>query len=504
MSEERSANTLIPRLAETSHKQLVVVSGADVGRVYPVRERATIGRSPAANIHLADGDVSRIHATIFHEDGAWWVEDAGSRNGIFVNGARHERTRLSSGDMLRLGQNVVLQLADSDPVEDEVIERQRFEAVGRLSLGIAHDFNNMLGALTATIDYLANTPFDDLHELELKECLGDMSAATRRATLLAAKLLQAGKRPTGEMARVDVSKLCNEVTQLVRRTLPRSITVETEIAPRLRVLGDAVSLHQVLMNLIVNARDAMPKGGCITLTVRAQDHGDGKQVVVAVRDTGVGISDERLRHIFDPYFTTKAEGVGFGLGLATVRGLVHRHGGRIDVRSCPGKGTTFWISLPAAVAHRNVATESTVNERLLVVPETEAKTRILLVDDELVLRRTYRRVLRQNRFVVEEAGNGREALERFEPFQPQVVLMDVDMPVMDGVEACKAIRARDRNIPIIFVTGHDCAELRRNLLEIGASAVLIKPVTADELIATVATALRLAESYEDPLFATSG
>ncbi len=507
MAQKRTANTLIPREAEATRKQLVVVAGAHVGRVYPLSARATIGRAPDAGIILGDPDVSRIHGVIFHENGAWWVEDAGSRNGTFVNGTRQERARLSTGDMLRLGQNVVLQLVDSDPVEAELIERQRFEAVGRLSLGIAHDFNNMLAALTATIDYLASTSFCDLREAELEECLSDMGSATRRATRLAAKLLRAGKRAGDEMTRVDLSKLCIEVAQLVCHTLPRSISVHTEIAPRLRVLGDPVSLHQVLMNLIINARDAMPSGGRITLTVRAmQDpqRSEARQVVLAVQDTGVGMEEATLRRIFEPHFTTKTEGVGFGLGLATVKELVQRHGGRIDVRSHPGKGTTFWITLPAAARHPHIVTASTVNERFQVVPETSQGTRVLLVDDEIVLRRTYRRVLRQNGCVVEEAGNGREALDRFDVFRPQVVLLDVDMPVMDGIAACEAMRARAPAIPVVFVTGYDDPDLRHRLVELGASGVLIKPVATDELIATVATALQLAESYDDATAATLG
>ena len=315
-----------------------------------------------------------------------------------------------------------------------------------------------------------------------------MRMATDRASRLAGRLLQAGKREVGALQKVDASELCGEVAHLARRTFQRRIKIVTEVAPQQFVRADPVSLHQVLMNLVVNARDAIRGRGTITIGIRTARQ---NKVIITVSDDGVGMNEETVDHIFDPFFTTKANGVGFGLGLATVKDLVERHGGQIDVRSTPGNGTTFWVTLSADRSRAGAAYETMgLGEDLR---PAKSAIRVLLADDECVLRRTYRRVLRQHGHEVFEAANGREAIQQFISLDPKpsVVMLDVDMPEVDGVEACRQIRALDPEVPIVFVTGHSDRALHGALSAAGATTVMTKPVDGDRLGQTITIAARM-------------
>ncbi|MCA9624763.1 MAG: FHA domain-containing protein, partial [Myxococcales bacterium] len=308
-----------PRIVE-----LVVVRGRDLGLSFLLEgTEMVLGRSSGVELRIDDPDVSRRHARLCRTGPIWRVEDLGSRNGTFVNGERVEGTRaLRLGDRLRLGTQLELAVAEDEPARGELLQRQRLMAVGRLSLGIAHDFNNMLATLAASIDYLRQAgPGDPQGQAD---CLFDMQVAVERATELASRLLHAGKGSSGRLRTVDGSQLLAEAAMLLRRSIPRHIRIETDVAPRIHLRGDSVALHQVVMNLLMNARDALPpSGGVIVLAART----DGSEVHVEVRDNGSGMSPETSARIFEPFFTTKQDGVGFGLGLATTKAIVERHGG---------------------------------------------------------------------------------------------------------------------------------------------------------------------------------
>lgn len=494
--------------------RLVVVAGRDAGREFTVASEGALGRSSNAAVGLTDADVSRRHARVYADaEGRHWVEDLGSRNGTFVNGARISRIRLEYGDKIRLGRWTVLLLVQHDAIEDQLLTRQRLEAVGRLALGIAHDFNNMVSALTTSLDFVTSGPPTTQSQGEVDECLDDMQAATTRAAALAARLLRAARRESGPHVEVDLTALCEEVVQIARRTLERDIEIETNIATGIAVRGDPTALHQALMNLCLNARDAMPEGGKLSVSAQAGAAGDrargwwsktiqtsgggagphatpapGRQVTVTVKDTGVGIEPQTVPRVFEPFFTTKADGVGFGVGLASVKEIVTRHGGSVQVDSHIGQGTTFEVILPLAAATGPSAGPAPAPPDRRPVP---LGTRILLADDENVVRRSLVRVLRQAGYLVLEATDGEEAVRVWTEADPKpdLALFDIDMPNLDGVSAYKQLRTRCPTLPAVFLTGHKNIKRERELRAAGAWEVLIKPQPTDVILRTVTEAL---------------
>ena len=243
--------------------RLVGLAGAEIHRRYTVERSVVLGRSSDATVVLDDSEVSRRHAEVRRSVGGGFViEDFASRNGTWLNGTPVMGTaQLAFGDRIQLGSRVVLLFTHRDPAEEDELQRQRLEALGRLAGGIAHDFNNMVGAMMAGLDYVRSLPKDrTLADNEVVECMNDMLAAARRAADLTPKLLTFARGEAAEHARADVSQLCLEVVQLLRRTLDRSVRIESDIAPNLAVMGDRAELYQLLMNLCLNARDAMNEG----------------------------------------------------------------------------------------------------------------------------------------------------------------------------------------------------------------------------------------------------
>ncbi|HYO95944.1 MAG TPA: ATP-binding protein, partial [Polyangiaceae bacterium] len=352
--------------------QLVVLEGRVAGQKFKLEGAATIGRSPDANVMLEDAEVSRLHARISAgEDGVFTIEDLGSRNGTFVNGARVERRQLAYGDKLRIGPRIVLEIIAFDAVEDHIIQRQRFEAIGRLGVGIAHDLNNVLAALEAGAAYLDGLPAQrTLGDAEVRECISDLSLAAARAGELTRGILSFARGRAATRAAVDVSALVTEVVRMLRHTLDQSIRIEPRIDPNVIVHGSQSELHQVLLNLCLNARDAMPNGGTLRIAATKLKSNppeldiepNRRLAVLSVVDTGVGMDKETRARVFEPFFTTKREGAGYGLGLATAREIVGLHGGQLTLESQVDRGSTFRVYLPMmdAQSARLVSTEERV------------------------------------------------------------------------------------------------------------------------------------------------
>jgi signal transduction histidine kinase/ActR/RegA family two-component response regulator len=453
----------------------------------------TIGRLPNLVVTLNDPDVSREHARLRVDgDGAVWLEDTGSRNGIFVNNVRVKERRLTIGDEIRLGSHAVLQVTEYDPVEDQLIERQRLECIGKLALGVAHDFNNMLSAVSTSLDYLRSLPPERRGNADGRQCIEDMRIAAEKSSALAGQLLRAGRRGNRLLVPCNLSEICREMVELTRRTLGRHITVTGAIESGLTVRGDAAALRQVLMNLSVNARDAMTDGGELKVSLRREIHPDGAQHggrgVLTVQDTGVGIPAKDLELLFEPHYTTKAPGAGFGLGLSMVRAIVVRHGGAVDVTSRPGEGTTFRIVLPL---EPTVWRQTTANRRELAATADSAAGTILLVDDEDVVRRAMRRLLKQAGYKVVEAANGREAVSWFQSANPppDLVILDVEMPELDGVGAFLELQQVDPAVKVAFLTGDTTDARAEALHELGDVDVMTKPLAAGELLTRVGRAI---------------
>lgn len=376
---------------------------------------------------------------------------------------------------------------EREQLEQQLLRAQRLESIGTLAGGIAHDLNNVLTPIVFSIDLLRDGVTDD----DLLPVLDEIARSARRGADMVRQLLLFARGSETERRPMSVDIVLLDIVATMQETFPRSITVRTELANDLPwVVGDRTQLHQVVLNLCVNARDAMPSGGSLTLAAsRTQiEDGDpsmppdveaGSYVLIEVSDTGTGMDEETQQRIFDPFFTTKAVGEGTGLGLSTSRSIVASHGGFIQVRSTPGEGATFRIGIPAIVRQNAELPPSATSQ----LPRGSGE-RVLLVDDEAPIRHLAATLLTSYGYAVTVAENGEEALNAFRvaPSEFDVVVTDLMMPVMDGVEFIKAARVLRPDLPIIASSGfHD--ESRREAVEaLLVSEFLPKPYTAEAML----------------------
>lgn len=482
--EKRAQSQTIAR-PPADRVQLVVVAGARVGQTFPVQHSTLIGRAEEASVQIDDAEISRRHALVRNiGDDRYVIEDLESRNGTVVNGMRVERSELHLGDRIQLGSRFVLQFVRHERIEDVLRHQQRLETLGRLCVGVAHDLNNMLAVILTNLECL---------ELELGEvgkpsavvgdCLDDLKTATDHAAKLTPRLLAFGRADERHMMRVDLSALCSDLVPVLRRSLPRNIDVQAEIKPSLAVNGIAADLQQVLMNLCVNARDAMKGGGTLRIEARLEpptQSGSPRRIGIHVSDTGEGMDEAVRTRIFEPFFTTKKRGAGSGLGLATVRDIVTAHGGDIEVRSAPGAGSTFVIRFPSVEPSRRRTAASLRSTELPAPSRT-----ILIVGDEALLRRSFRRILERHGHSVVEVADGAAALASYGEVKPDLVIVDLDScGVEEGVVA--ELRRIDPDARILVQQSNP----RRSAEELGALAYLPAPLSPAQLLADINRALR--------------
>jgi signal transduction histidine kinase len=345
----------------TERARLILLTGKHAGRIYRFTGEARIGRDPACEVVLEAGDVSRKHARLWlEEDGEWRVEDLQSSNGTQVNGVPLVgRTQLRFGNRLQVGHSQLFIFTHHDHLEEQVLQLQKLESIGQLAGEVAHDFRNMVNAVRSNIELVeAALDEDSLTEEDLRECLEDMTRATSRAEGLTSKLLGFARRGRSETRPVNLSDVIIEVVKLCRRTFPDRIEVDDDIEENLALLGDVTQLHQVVMNLLINARDALDGSGRVYIAAERVDleqlgayqvpvPAPGSYIAITVADNGVGMSDEVRTRVFEPFFTTKPENKGTGLGLATVYAVVKNHGGHVLLESILNEGSTFRVFLPA-------------------------------------------------------------------------------------------------------------------------------------------------------------
>ncbi len=377
-------------------------------------------------------------------------------------------------------------------VEEQYRLAQRMESLGRLAGGVAHDFNNLMNIVLSYSGFVLDTlPADDPRREDLEE----VRKAADRAVSLTRQLLAFSRKQVLNVEVLDLNDVVRGVEKMLRRLIGEDIEVRTVLDPALGlVAADRGQIEQVIMNLVVNARDAMPAGGRLTIET-SNVHLDedyaahhlsarpGPHVMLAVSDTGCGMDEETRARIFEPFFTTKERGKGTGLGLATVYGIVKQSGGNIWVYSEPGKGSTFKIYFP-----RVEATGRHTPARALpaVTPSTGTET-ILVVEDEEAVRRAAARVLRAAGYTVIEAENGREALEVAGQHQGPIhlVLTDVVMPEMGGRELVQRLRAVHPEVRAIYASGYtDNAIQHHGTLDSGVN-FLAKPFHSEALVRLV-------------------
>ena len=367
---------------------------------------------------------------------------------------------------------------------EQLRQAQRLEALGQLAGGVAHDFNNLLTVImtyAAILEEEASPGSDEAKSIE------EIRMASERAAALTRQLLAFGRRQMLQPRAIDLNGTVRDVERMLRRLLPPDIVFETKLAPALGpVMADPGQLEQVLINLAINARDAMPEGGRLTITTANVDGVDekhsmkGPHVLVTVTDTGTGMKPETKAKVFEPFFTTKGVGKGTGLGLATVHGIIEQSGGRITLDSELGRGTTFHIRLPRHAGGADAATTTTA-----AAPPREmgGSETVLLVDDNEELRRVVKRMLARAGYQVIEAGNGAAALEHLDRGdRVDLVLSDVMMPEVNGRAVVEAIRQRHRDVRVLLMSGYNYDAALRGMTQRGDVAFIEKPFTAEKLL----------------------
>ncbi len=377
---------------------------------------------------------------------------------------------------------VLMDVTDRRRLVSQLTQSQKMEAVGQLAGGVAHDFNNLLTVINGYSQILLDTlPDSDPSRTAVTAVLD----AGERAVGLTTQLLAFSRHSVLRTMVLDPNVVVAETGKLLRRLIGEDITLTATLSPEIgRVKADPGQLGQVLMNLAVNARDAMPQGGRITIETRTVDldegyarvHPDvqaGKHVLIAVTDTGTGMPPEVLVRLFEPFFTTKEPGKGTGLGLATVYGIVKQSGGHVEAYSEVGVGSTFKVYLP--MVEEQVKPNSGSN-RAQALGGTES---VLLVEDQVDVRRLAQRTLRAHGYSVLEAADGQEALGLVEWDRPRVDILvtDVVMPGMSGPRLAEALRHHYPGLKVLYVSGYtDDAVVRHGLLA-QEVAFLQKPYT---------------------------
>jgi nitrogen-specific signal transduction histidine kinase/CheY-like chemotaxis protein len=379
---------------------------------------------------------------------------------------------------------IVRDMTAQREIEAQMHQSERLTALGQMAGGIAHDFNNLLQAILGYAQLMARSPsnIDEVRRgIDVIEKAANGGAETVRRIQKFARL-----RPDEPFVSMDLNQVVRDSLAITRPRWEEKkvkggvpLQLELDLGPVPVVMGRPAELNEVITNLVLNAIDAMPRGGTLRLRTRLGDH---RHAVITVADTGMGMTEEVRKRVFDPFFTTKGE-EGTGLGLSVSHSIVERHGGDLRVDSHPGEGTTFTITLPIGMGPTG---ESTTGSET----RGERKGRILLVDNDPQVLSILGEMLKDAGHHVLPVPSGSEALRVFVPSGFDLVITNVGMPEMSGWDVAERLRASDPNVPVIFITGwglqeEDQARCRR----LGISALLFKPVPPQELHRTVQVAL---------------
>jgi PAS domain S-box-containing protein len=386
-------------------------------------------------------------------------------------------------------------ISETKRLESQFLRSQRMESIGTLAGGIAHDLNNVLSPILMAVRLLQAKHKDE----DTARLLDMLEKSAERGGELVKQVLEFSRGVEGQRIILQPKHLIREVMKILKDTLPKTIEVDFHAADDLAVVAaDATQIHQVLMNLCVNARDAMPQGGKLVITARNVvidenyarmnlEATPGRYVVIGVADTGTGIPRGVLERIFEPFFTTKAFGQGTGLGLSTVLGIVKSHGGFITVYSEVGKGTEFRVHLPIADTGPSARPTEATGE----LPRGRGEL-ILVVDDETAIREVTSKTLENYGYNVATASDGAEAVAIFAQQKGKVaaVLTDMAMPFMDGPATIRALHKMDPGVRIIASSGLQENRQQADFANSSIKAFLPKPYTADKLLHTLADVLK--------------
>ena len=382
-------------------------------------------------------------------------------------------------------------VTDHKRLEEQLLQSQKMESIGNLAGGIAHDFNNLLGGILGYATFVKRklSTRDKIYQ-----SIEAIERSAQRAAELTKQLLGFARRGKFQVRPIDCNALIGEIVLILQRTIDRRIAIEVDLAPQLSVMeGDEAQIQQALMNICLNARDALPQGGTLKIASRNQrmipdqasrQRGmkEGSYIRLTISDTGTGMSPEVRDRIFEPFFTTKAKGQGTGLGLSMVYGIIQNHGGMIEVQSHPGIGSTFTVFLPA------IASAALNGEELPPVPDIhQGQETILLVDDEEIIRELGIDILEDRGYRVFLASEGREAVKIYRERIGEIdlIILDVMMPGIGGKETYRQLRAINPQVKVLLSSGYSTNGEVGEILKQGVSGLVQKPYREEELAAKV-------------------
>ena len=438
-------------------------------RQYEARTRVEALRDSESHARRAEADLRKLNETL--------------------EGRVTERT----GELEAANRQLVSQIEERERVEHTLRQMQRLEAVGQLTSGVAHDFNNLLTVVLGNLRFIEKSPALT-SDTKMLQRLSHMRLAAERGAKLTSQLLAFSRRQKLEPKPIDLNDSLSNMYDLLQSTLGGSVQISTALHPDLwSALADPTQIELAVLNLAINARDAMEVGGSVTLetgnaTVSYQERPEepppGEYVVISVTDTGSGMTKEVLAKVFEPFFTTKEVGKGSGLGLSQVLGFAKQSGGGMRIETRVGEGTSVKVYLPRAIAHENA-------ENLDSVARAPSQHRtgavILLVDDDSAVRDVTGSILRGLGYVVMEVGSGGAALDLLsQDNNIDLAVLDFAMPGMNGVELARQVQTKRPHLPILFVTGYvDTSALEK----VGEERIIHKPFVDDELSEKVRLAL---------------
>jgi two-component system, cell cycle sensor histidine kinase and response regulator CckA len=384
---------------------------------------------------------------------------------------------------------ITTDITEEKKIEAQLLRSQRMESIGTLASGIAHDLNNILAPILMSASIL-----HELVPLEARSLTTAIEESAQRGSDIVKQVLTFARGIEGERVNLQPRHLIKEVVDIARETFSKSIVIRSGAPKDLwTIIGDSTQVHQILLNLCINARDAMPDGGSLTITAENltvdecdtamhTDSKPGPYVIIDVADTGTGISPKIIDKIFDPFFTTKEVGKGTGLGLSTVIGIAKSHGGFLKVYSEHGKGTTFKVYLPASP---DAKPDAQLEERPALPSGNGAW--ILIADDEPAVRTVTETMLKRNGYNVLVATDGVDALAIYAQrmHQIRIVLTDVMMPLLDGTKLTRALKKMNNDVSIIAATGQADEARHSELKQLGVRAILQKPYRTDKLLAAL-------------------
>jgi DNA-binding response OmpR family regulator/two-component sensor histidine kinase len=393
-----------------------------------------------------------------------------------LNATLEQRVKDRVADLEAANLKLKHEMEQRERAEMALVQSQKMEAIGQLTGGLAHDFNNLLTAVVGNLDLIRMRATDPRIARQAEHAF----KAAERGSKLTAQLLAFSRTQKLATSVVDLNALIAGMHELLNQTLGAEVTVETNLLPELpHGLADANQLELAILNLSLNARDAMPDGGILTISTRC-DPFSKERVIVSVSDTGTGMPPEVVARAFDPFFTTKPPGKGTGLGLSQVYGIVRQIGGDVYIDTAVGKGTNINIALPRAHAEAR-------DENIETGDVSRGSETILIVDDDSDVRQIMSAVLSDLGYRVHEADNGEAALEMLKNCGPDLMVLDFGMPGSNGAEVAASARRTKESLRILFVSGYsDTSAIER---AVGKAPLLQKPFRPAEFAAAVRSSL---------------